>query len=42
MIHLMLPFLAFMHLHLVFYLGTLDAPREGYDIGVEPEDGVGG
>ena len=24
------------------HLGTLDAPREGHDDGVEPEDGVGG
>ena len=27
MIHLMLPFLAFMHLHLASHLGTLDAPH---------------
>ena len=24
------------------HLGTLDAPREGRDDGIEPEDGVGG
>ena len=42
MIHLMLPFLAFKHLHLAFHLGMLDALREGHDVGVKPEDGVGG
>ena len=31
-----------MHLHIASYLGTLDAPREGRDDGIEPEDGVGG
>ena len=25
-----------------FHIGTLDAPREGHDDGVEPEEGVGG
>ena len=29
-----------MHLHLASYLGTLDEPREGHDVGAEPEDGV--
>ena len=29
-----------MHLHFLSYLGTLDAPREGCDVGAEPEDGV--
>jgi hypothetical protein len=24
------------------HLGTLDAPREGRDVGAKPEDGVGG
>ena len=42
MIHLMLPFLGFMNLHIASHLGTLDAPHEGHDVGVEPEDGVGG
>jgi hypothetical protein len=23
------------------HLGTLDAPREGHDVGAKPEDGVG-
>ena len=31
-----------MHLHLASHLGTLDAPHEGRDDGIEPEDGVGG
>ena len=39
--HLILPFLAFMHLHFSSHLGTLDAPREGCDVGAEPEDDVG-
>ena len=30
-----------MHLHLTSHLGTLDAPREGCDDGIELEDGVG-
>jgi hypothetical protein len=29
-----------MYLHLTSHLGTLDAPREGYDVGAEPEDGA--
>jgi hypothetical protein len=40
MMHLMLPFFAFMHLHLASHLGMLYAPREGRDVGAEPEDGV--
>ena len=28
-----------MHLHLASHLGTLDEPREGHDVGAEPEDG---
>ena len=39
---LMVLFFIFMHLHLASHLGTLDAPREGRDVGVKPEDGVGG
>ena len=39
---LMVPFFIFMHLHLASHLGTLDAPREGRDVGAKPEDGVGG
>ena len=38
--HLILPFFIFMHLHLASHLGTLDAPREGRDVGAEPEDGI--
>ena len=31
------------HTHaLASHLGTLDAPREGRDDGIKPEDGVGG
>ena len=40
MMHLMLPFFAFMYLHFASHLGTLDAPREGRDVGAKPEDGV--
>ena len=29
-----------MHLHLASHLGALDEPREGHDVGAEPEDGV--
>ena len=29
-----------MHLHLAFHLGMLDEPREGRDVGAEPEDSV--
>ena len=29
-----------MHLHLASHLGTLDEPREGQDVGAEPEHGV--
>ena len=38
--HLVLPFFIFMHLHLASHLGALDEPREGRDVGAEPEDGV--
>ena len=34
--HLILPFFIFMHLHLSSHLGTLDEPREGCDVGAEP------
>ena len=37
---LMVLFFIFMHLHIASHLGTLDAPREGCDVGAEPEDGV--
>ena len=29
-----------MHLHLASHLGMLDEPREGRDVGAEPDDGV--
>jgi hypothetical protein len=38
--HLMLPFIIFIHMHLASHLGSLDAPREGRDVGAKPEDGV--
>ena len=38
--HLVLPFFIFMHLHLASHLGALDEPRKGHDVGAEPEDGV--
>ena len=39
---LMVLFFIFMHLHVASHLGTLDAPREGREVGTEPKDGVGG
>ena len=38
--HLLLPFPTFIHLHRASHLGALDEPREGHDVGAEPEDGV--
>ena len=38
--HLILPFFIFIHLHLVSHLGTLDEPHEGRDDGAKPKDGV--
>ena len=38
--HLVLPFLGFMHLYFLSHLGTLDAPHEGCDVGAKPKDGV--
>ena len=35
--HLVLPFI---HMHLASHLGALDEPREGRNVGAEPEDGV--
>ena len=37
--HLILPFFTFMHLHLASHLGMLDEPREGQDVGAKPKDG---
>ena len=45
MMHLMLPFFAFMHLHCCIssrYARCTTRGREARDNGVEPEDGVGG
>jgi hypothetical protein len=38
--HIVLPFIIFIHMHLASHLGTLDAPHEGRDVGAKPEDGV--
>ena len=38
--HLILPFFIFMHLHLASHLGMLDEPREGRDVVAKPEDDV--
>ena len=35
---LMVLFFIFMHLYIASHLGTLDAPREGCDVGAKPED----
>ena len=42
--HLVLPFFIFMHLHLAFasHLGTLDEPREGRDVEPNSKIGFGG
>ena len=38
--HFVLPFITFIRMHLASHLGTLDEPREGHEVGTEPEDGV--
>ena len=38
--HLVLPFITFIHMHLASHLGALDEPREQHDVGAEPKDGV--
>jgi hypothetical protein len=38
--HLVLPFIIFIHIHLASHLGTLDTPCVGRDVGAKPEDGV--
>jgi hypothetical protein len=38
--HLLLQFFTFMHLQLASHIGTLDDPREGWDVGAKPKDGV--
>ena len=38
--HLVLPFITFIHMHLASHLGTLDEPHEGREVGTEHEDGV--
>ena len=38
--HLVLPFITFIHMHLASHLGTLDEPLARWDVGAEPKDGV--
>ena len=38
--HIILSFFIFMHLHLESHLGTLDEPCEGWHVGAKPEDVV--
>jgi hypothetical protein len=38
--HLVLPFSIFIHMHLASHLGMLDEPREGCDDRAKPKDGV--
>jgi hypothetical protein len=38
--HLVLPFMIFIYMHLTSHLGTLDAPHEEKDVGAKPKDGV--
>ena len=38
--HLVLPFITFIHMHLASHLGALDEPREEHDVEAEPEDDV--
>ena len=38
--HLMVLFFIFIHLHIASHLGALDEPRGEHDVGAKPEDGV--
>ena len=40
--HLVLPFITFIHMHLASHLGTLDEPREGGDVEPNSKIGFGG
>ena len=40
--HCLLHFHVFIHFHIASHLGALDEPREGRDVGAEPEDDVYG
>ena len=40
--HLVLPFITFIHMHLASHLGTLDEPREGCDVESNPKMVFGG
>ena len=39
---LMVLFFIFMHLYIASHLGTLDAPREGCDVGAKPKTSFDG
>ena len=39
-LHVVLSFITFIHMHLASHLGTLDEPREGCDVGAKPKDSV--
>ena len=40
--HLVLPFITFIHMHLASHLGTLDKPCEGCDVELNPKTVFGG
>ena len=40
--HVVLLFVIFMHLHLACHLGALDESREGHDVGANPKTVLGG
>ena len=40
--HLVLPFITFIHMHLASHLGALDEPREGREVGAKLKDWFGG
>ena len=40
--HLVLPFITFIHMHLASHLGMLDEPREGCDVEPNSKIGFGG
>jgi hypothetical protein len=42
LMHCLLHFHIFVHLHLAYHLGTLDAPREGRDVEPNPKMVFGG
>jgi hypothetical protein len=40
-VHIVLPFIIFIHMHLASHLGTLGEPREGRDVGIKPKTVLG-